>query len=89
MQEIPFITAFFRGLFAVLLGILLWINPDKSREMLGNFMGFFWLSSGVLLLFKQSEAAKQVVGKRAYRIVAVVAVITGLLVVTRRFLKHG
>lgn len=84
-QELPFINAFFRGLFAVFLGILLWINPDKSRELLGNFMGVFWLSSGFLLLFKQSDEAKQLLGKRIYRIIAVVAIFTGLLVVTRRF----
>ena len=85
LSEIPYVVAIFRGLFAVLLGIVLWINPDKSRAMLGNFMGFFWLSSGFLLLFKQSEEAKKVMGKRIYRIVGVVAIITGLLVVTRRF----
>jgi uncharacterized membrane protein HdeD (DUF308 family) len=85
LTEIPYIVGVFRGLFAILLGIALWINPDKSRTMLGNFMGFFWLSSGFLLLFKQSEEAKQIMGKRTYRIVGVVAIITGLLVVTRRF----
>jgi len=84
LREIPFINAFFRGLFAVFLGILLWINPDKSRVLLANFMGFFWLSSGFLLLFKQSEEASQVMGKRTSLIVGVVAVVGGLLVVSRR-----
>jgi uncharacterized membrane protein HdeD (DUF308 family) len=39
-----------RGMLAVTLGVALVFYPDKSRPMLGNFMGMFWLVSGVISL---------------------------------------
>ncbi len=39
-----------RGLFAVVLGLALIFNPDKTRAMLVNFMGMFWLASGIMSL---------------------------------------
>lgn len=39
-----------RGMLAVTLGVALVFYPDKSRPMLGNFMGMFWLVSGVMSL---------------------------------------
>ena len=40
----------FRGGFAFALGIALIIQPDKARPILANFMGFFWLASGIISL---------------------------------------
>ena len=39
-----------RGLFATILGFALIFQPEKTTPMLGNFMGMFWLSSGVISL---------------------------------------
>ena len=39
-----------RGLLAITLGVALFFQPDKARPMLGNFMGMFWLASGVISL---------------------------------------
>ena len=39
-----------RGILAVALGLALLIQPDKARPMLGNFMGMYWLVSGLMSL---------------------------------------
>ena len=40
-----------RGALAIFLGLALFFLPDKkSRPMLANFMGFYWLVSGVVSL---------------------------------------
>jgi uncharacterized membrane protein HdeD (DUF308 family) len=39
-----------RGLLAVILGVALIFQPDKARPMLVNFMGMFWLVSGIVSL---------------------------------------
>jgi uncharacterized membrane protein HdeD (DUF308 family) len=41
---------FFRGLFATILGLVLLFQPEKTTPMLGNFMGMFWLVSGLVSL---------------------------------------
>jgi len=40
----------FRGLFATILGLLLLFQPEKTTPILGNFMGMFWLASGLISL---------------------------------------
>ena len=37
-----------RGMLAVTLGLALLFWPDKARPMLVNFMGMFWLLSGIV-----------------------------------------
>jgi len=39
-----------RGLLAISLGVALVFQPDKTRPMLANFMGMFWLASGIVSL---------------------------------------
>ena len=39
-----------RGTLALTLGVALLFYPDKARPMLGNFMGMFWLVSGIISL---------------------------------------
>jgi uncharacterized membrane protein HdeD (DUF308 family) len=39
-----------RGMLAVALGVTLLFWPDKARPMLVNFMGMFWLVSGIVSL---------------------------------------
>lgn len=61
-----------RGLLAVTLGVALFFQPDKARPMLGNFMGMFWLVSGVISLRWGAS------GERA-RGVAIIAGVVGML----------
>jgi uncharacterized membrane protein HdeD (DUF308 family) len=37
-----------RGLLALTLGTALLFYPDRARPMLANFMGMFWLTSGII-----------------------------------------
>ena len=37
-----------RGILAIGLGAALLFQPDRTLPMLGNFMGVYWLSSGVI-----------------------------------------
>lgn len=39
-----------RGMLAVTLGVVLIFQPDKARPMLVNFMGMYWLVSGIVSL---------------------------------------
>ncbi len=88
LQEFPFLVAVLRGIFAIMLGVVLLINPDKSRTLLVNFMGFFWLTSGLLLLRHDSEEIFQALGKRTSLIIGLVGILAGLLVVTREISGH-
>jgi len=74
----------YRGGAAVVLGILLLFMPDKSKDFLFNLMGFFWLSIGFAVLRRSQEDARYP-GKHTALIAGLVASVTGLLVVTRRF----
>ena len=49
-KNVAFGITLFRGLMAITLGLVLLFQPDKTRPMLGNFMGMFWLASGIISL---------------------------------------
>ena len=88
LQDIPFLIAIFRGMAALILGVLLFFIPDKSFPPLANLMGGFWLSSGLVLLHKDADIAFKEIGKRTSLIMGLVAIGTGLLVITRSFTEH-
>ena len=48
--EVKFWITLIRGLFAILLGLGLIIQPDKTRPTLANFMGIYWMLSGFISL---------------------------------------
>ena len=48
MRKPAFWIPLIRGIFAISLGLALFFQPDKSRPMLVNFMGLYWLMSGIL-----------------------------------------
>lgn len=75
-----FVITLIRGILAVSLGVMLVFQPDKTRPMLGNFMGMFWLVSGIFSLRWGAS------GERAQRvaiIAGVVGVLAGLATLTR------
>lgn len=49
-HHVKFWITLFRGLLAITLGVVLVFYPDKTRWILGNFMGMFWLVSGFMSL---------------------------------------
>jgi uncharacterized membrane protein HdeD (DUF308 family) len=61
-----------RSVLAVALGLALILHPDKTRPMLINFMGMFWLMAGIMSLRWGTN------GERAQR-VSVVAGIVGIM----------
>ena len=48
--NLAFMITLIRGMLAVTLGLVLFFKPDKTRLMLANFMGMFWLASGIISL---------------------------------------
>ncbi len=71
-----------RGMLAVTLGVALIFWPDKARPMLVNFMGMFWLVSGIVSL------RWGVHGERARGLsllAGAIAVLAGLGMLSRRF----
>ncbi len=82
--RIPILLNIYRGGAAILLGILLLFIPDQSRDNLFNLMGIFWLSIGFAFL-RRSQDHERYPGKNTALIAGLVAIVTGLLVVTRRF----
>jgi uncharacterized membrane protein HdeD (DUF308 family) len=75
-----FVITLIRGILAVSLGVMLLFQPERTRPMLANFMGMFWLVSGIFSLRWGAS------GERAQRvaiIAGVVGVLAGLATLTR------
>jgi uncharacterized membrane protein HdeD (DUF308 family) len=77
----PFWVTLVRAVLATLLGLALLIQPDKARPMLVNFMGMFWLASGIMSVRWSATGKPE---KRIWPILAgIVGVIAGILALTR------
>ena len=85
--HIPILMNIYRGGAAIIMGILLFVVPDKSSGFLFNLMGFFWLSVGLTIL-RRSQDDERYPGRYTALIAGLVAVVTGLLVVTRSFTRQ-
>jgi uncharacterized membrane protein HdeD (DUF308 family) len=74
-----------RSGLAVSLGLALILQPEKTRPMLVNFMGMFWLMAGLVSLRWSTN------GERAQRIsvvAGIVGIAAGALVLTRFFISR-
>lgn len=80
--DIPFLSGMYKGVLAIILGLILIFDPDKSEPKITYLMGMFWLASGIALL-RHDPTGKM--GKRLSRLISIVAIVTGLLVVVRYF----
>ena len=78
-------VAMLRGALAIFLGLALLLYPDRSRPMLANFMGVYWLVSGVVSL-RWGTAIRPV--RRLAIIAGVIGVLAGLIVVSRLLLQN-
>ena len=72
----------FRGFLVIGLGLGLLVNPTKTEALLLNFMGVFWLISGITLLFRANKA----LGKQTSLVMGLVGILTGLIVVGRNII---
>lgn len=80
--DAPFWVTLIRGLLATFLGLALIFHPDKTRPILVNFMGMFWLASGIMSV---RWGASGHTTRRPWPILAGIAgIVAGLLALTRR-----
>ena len=71
-----------RGTLAVTLGVALLFWPDKARPILVNFMGMFWLVSGIVSLRWGARGERA----RGWSLLAgAIGVLAGLGMLSRRF----
>ena len=74
-----------RGALAIGLGVSLLFVPAKTLPMLGNFIGIYWLTSGIVAL------RYGVGGERAKGwalVIAVFGILAGLAMLSRLFAQH-
>jgi uncharacterized membrane protein HdeD (DUF308 family) len=74
-----------RSILALALGLALILQPEKSRPMLVNFMGMFWLAAGLMSLRWGAS------GERAQRwsvVFGIVGMVAGMLVLGRFLLMQ-
>ena len=71
-----------RGMLAISLGIALIFQPDKARPMLVNFMGMFWLVSGIVSLRWGVRGER---AKGLSLLAGAAGVLAGLGMLSRRF----
>jgi len=74
-----------RSILALALGLALVLEPDKARPFLVNFIGVFWLASGIMSLRWGAS------GERARRmsvVVGIVGIVAGVLILGRFLLSQ-
>ena len=74
-----------RGFLAIFLGLVLFFQPDKSRPMLVNFMGVYWLVSGIVSL-RWGTAVRPV--RRLAILAGTLGVLAGLFAIGRLLLYN-
>lgn len=79
-RSVGFWVTLFRGILAAFLGVALIIQPDKARPILVNFMGMFWLASGIMSLRWGGFGLR---AKRLSMAAGVVGILAGALVLSR------
>jgi uncharacterized membrane protein HdeD (DUF308 family) len=79
-QTASFLVTLIRALLAISLGVALLISPDSSRQNLANFMGIFWLSSGLTSLVWTIRAEK---GRLWPLIASLVGMFAGIVLLSR------
>jgi uncharacterized membrane protein HdeD (DUF308 family) len=83
-RKIMLIVTALRAGLAVTLGVALIFQPDKTRPMLVNFMGMFWLMSGLMGLRWGARNPQQ--RRRAFGVGSLSA-LAGLLVLARTVVR--
>jgi uncharacterized membrane protein HdeD (DUF308 family) len=87
-----FWLALLRGFFAIMLALALIFNPEKTRVMLVNFMGFFWLTNGIILIRNThavfGDQTERLLGKKTSLVMGIVAILTGLMVISRSITRQ-
>ena len=77
------ITAF-RGGLVIVLGLSLLMIPEKTFKMLANFMGIFWLMTGIVSIRQESHKHRD----NLSLVAGVIGVLTGITVITRSLIRQ-
>jgi uncharacterized membrane protein HdeD (DUF308 family) len=83
-QKPGFWITFIRAILAIALGLILIFSPEKTSATLFNFMGMFWLMSGIAIYRQQIRPN----GSRLLLAAGVSGILAGLLVITRDFSRN-
>ena len=75
----------FRGLLAVTLGAIILFWPEKSRVMLANFMGGYWLAAGIISLRWSANGRR---AKGLPLLAGIVGVLAGLVMLGRLVVQN-
>jgi uncharacterized membrane protein HdeD (DUF308 family) len=75
--------ALIRGVLAISLGVALLLQPDKTRPMLANFMGMYWMMGGVVSMRLEARYRRR---RLLPVLVGVVGILAGLSVLLRKFM---
>jgi len=79
---VKFWVTLLRGLLAITLGVVLVFYPDKTRWILGNFMGLFWFTSGVISLRWGASGERS----RGLALAAgIIGILAGIIMLSRIF----
>jgi uncharacterized membrane protein HdeD (DUF308 family) len=74
-----------RGILVTILGLALIFQPEKTRPILVNFMGFFYLASGIVSL-RWGTAVRPV--RRLAILAGVIGVLAGLVTLGRHLILN-
>lgn len=75
-----------RGLFAIILGLALFFQPEKTQPTLVTFMGVFWLMNGIISI------RWGITGLRPRKLslaAGIIGVLAGVGAISRRFVAPG
>lgn len=75
-----FWVTLFRSLFAIGLGVALLFNQEMARPLLGNFMGAYWVSAGILSLRWGPSGER---GGKSSFLIGLIGILAGLAVIGR------
>jgi len=77
---IAFWVTIFRSLFAISLCVALIFNQETARPLLGNFMGAYWISAGLISLHWLASGER---GGKLTFLIGLIGILAGLAFVSR------
>jgi len=83
-HQLSFWITLIRGLFVFVLGLSLLFIPSKTGPTMANFIGMFWITTGLVSL----RGDPVIPQRRLARVLAIVIIVSGVLMVTRHMTER-